>query len=238
MVLDSYVHDKEGHEYPVSVPVSFGSTFNFLLMIHKNSISTIHAFTITKTNENAFHLYSHIFYTVATSAMDKENGCTCNCEREKSMNHRILSTLALTKHSELHSENICILYDQNVNVQMSNMTFNGIKQSAQPEPAKPDRKMEAVEAITAMSYNIWNFNAYKQSNSHQGQYAARFKRISQVFLCKIFISRQSFVFVCTQSKCLNIYISNHFEIPLQNSGLDKAFNSIRREICIPLHSCF
>ncbi|GFS06061.1 endonuclease/exonuclease/phosphatase [Elysia marginata] len=181
LVLDSYVQDKEGHKHPVSVPVSLGNTFNFLLVVGNNNTSSTHAFTITESIEHKFYLYSHIFYSITDQLARQKTECICNCEREKHRSHNVLSMLALSKSSQLYSENNCILSEKSEHMQDTHMTsFHGsVRQPAQSSEVKDKRAEWSKTTISVMTYNIWNFNAYKYSTSYN-DYVERCQRILQI----------------------------------------------------------
>ena len=96
--------------------------------------------------------------------------------------------LALSKFSELYSENSCILKGKSKNIQYTyneklNISHEGIGQSAPQSPVKAIKTEGAgglMKTVSVMTYNIWNFNAYQGSSSHHDQYVERFERILQV----------------------------------------------------------
>ncbi|RUS74138.1 hypothetical protein EGW08_018093 [Elysia chlorotica] len=127
--------------------------------------------------EHKFYLFSHIFFTVSDQTSYEKSECTCNCKRQKSSTYLVLSTLALSKHSELYSENGCILSGRSNYINDTQNEGLNIGQAALVNQVNTEGEEGATKTISAMSYNIWNFNAYEHSSSNQDEYAERFEKI-------------------------------------------------------------
>ncbi|GFO04975.1 rxlr-like protein [Plakobranchus ocellatus] len=184
LFLESYVHDRLGQKYPVSMPVAVGSTFHFLLTVSKNAIKTTHMFTITSNKEHDFYLFSHTFFSLSAKEANKDHECTCSRERVKSSGSIVLSSLALSKHTEHYPESSCTLYMDKIQVPEPN-NISGLpenisiynKQSVRQDSANPGGTAKRASAtLTVMTYNIWNFNSYQ----HKDQYAQRVERMKKL----------------------------------------------------------
>lgn len=183
LLLDSYVQNKKGHKYPVSVPLSLGNIFNFVLRAAKNESIITHVFTISESYKHSFYLYSHIFYQGKDQMLSVNQGTvsSCRCYKE---NHRYplaLSMLTLSNPTNLYSERSC--EESEPSEFICNANRNGLPpfHVTANQPLQTNLvKTDGSATLSIMTYNIWNFNSYQHSSFEEILYEQRFERILQL----------------------------------------------------------
>lgn len=114
LAITEHVTTKNGDEFPVSVPLSFGSTYNFHLTFAVNdSTQVVHHVTITKTLQmEQFYVYAHVFHTATSSFCVQRLGLSTSVCSGCLKGLPILSNLAANKLLELVPDQICHISEE------------------------------------------------------------------------------------------------------------------------------
>ncbi|CAL1546543.1 unnamed protein product, partial [Lymnaea stagnalis] len=164
LVLTRLVLDQQGHEHPVSVPVSFGVTYNLHLASVLNESTTLHFLTATQTHQEELYVYSHTFYDVRSSDYAKGvepcGGTICG-SKEHNKNLHVLSNLSRNKGLWLsQASNCCSLHQCNGRSHICQPSSNHYKN----EKGTQGCSSKKLSSFSVMSYNIWNFNTYHKDS--------------------------------------------------------------------------
>uniref|UniRef100_A0A0B7A5J5 Endonuclease/exonuclease/phosphatase domain-containing protein n=1 Tax=Arion vulgaris TaxID=1028688 RepID=A0A0B7A5J5_9EUPU len=196
LAITDYVTTKNGHEYPISIPLSLGKTYNFQLTFNQNeTIIIIHHITITKTLEmGQFYVYAHTFHRTFGALHEKHlSRCTSGCTGEGFPKELIiLSNLATNKQLELTPEEKCYIAEAEHFCSLHSLQeTHSSAQNRKMETDVPRNTLEhshsdSIQEQTGqqidrtelhiMTYNMWNFNTYQQN----GDYYQRIDRISKL----------------------------------------------------------
>ncbi|BFZ01455.1 hypothetical protein BsWGS_04493 [Bradybaena similaris] len=191
LTVTEHVTTKNGDEFPVSVPLSFGSTYNFqLIFTMDDSTQAVHHITITKTSQmEQFYIYAHAFHTVTSSFCQQRLGLSTSICSGCLKGLPILSNLAANKLLELTPDQMCQISEdqhnshptlrqsQNVHEPKESLTdlaANNLEHTVSNKD-KNSEKMHKL-GLSIMTYNIWNFHTYE----YNGRYHQRINRISEV----------------------------------------------------------
>ncbi|KAH9512494.1 hypothetical protein Btru_038615 [Bulinus truncatus] len=164
LVFTELVESYKGHEVPVSVPLSYGTTYNIEVQVFTNESVNFHFITLTKSKEHErFFVYSHSFRGFDDVEVEMRN-------RYKSLAHvdkdkiglNILSCLCRNKQLLLYPaiDQVAIVSDAEFKCKIAaakNVRENCIQKYT--IKSELSNKSECA-AFKVMTFNIWNFNTY------------------------------------------------------------------------------
>lgn len=175
LTMTKFVTARNGDQFPVSVPLSFGSTYNFHLKFSKNDfIANIHFITVTKTLEmGGYHIYAHNFYPLnRMSYKHYSSQCRKFCLKE---HLSILSNKASNNKLELTSSIKCDIDSAGHFLEDPIYVSHYLEKHTEGN-ANFSHDGHLQTNLKVMTYNIWNFNTHQRS----GDYQRRVKHISKV----------------------------------------------------------
>ncbi|CAG5135499.1 unnamed protein product, partial [Candidula unifasciata] len=192
LTITEHVKMRNGDEFPVSVPLSFGSTYNFQLTYKQNdSTLIVHHVTITKTLQmEQFYVYAHLFHTAKSSSCEHRLEVPTSKYSDCQIDLTVLSNLAANKLLKMTSDQVCHVSKEdqhgckNVLLEEQIVPETGERLSDLPATnlkhyiSEKDQSNTKIyrQGLTVMTYNIWNFNTYEYS----GRYQQRISHISKV----------------------------------------------------------